>query len=157
MAAITVTVDDANARVAFANLREVAAGDPKVMRQISLALKQEVYNAFRFQRSPLGVQWPGLSPLTLAARARKGNNSQQPLIATGDMHKSIEPDSTDTSAGITVGAGLPDARAWYNQFGTLTAPARPFLPMTTSGAALPQAWLDAVSAPVREALEKAVA
>ena len=151
---VSITLDDAKVQATFAKLKQLGQGSDKTNRAISLAMKQEVYNAFRFQRSPMGAAWPPLSPLTTDARKRKGNSSKQPLIATGAMFKSIEPAHTATEASITVGEGLPDARAWYTQFGMRNPTKnRPFFPDAQS---TPQAWLDAVFAPVHEALKNAI-
>jgi len=147
---VQITVDDKAARATLERLGKVAAGDPDVMREVSLAAKQVIYNAFRFQQSPDGHPWPALASATLKARARKGNHSIQPLIATGAMYASIEAFHSANVAGVTMGDGLPDKRAWYNQHGTLTAPARPSFPTSDAGG-----WLDAVMAPVRKALEDA--
>lgn len=158
MAVFTVTVDDKDAQAMLARIAQVAGGSEKVLKKVALAAKQEVYNAFRFQRAPDGSDWPALKAATLRARARKGNHSLQPLIATGKMYASIEAENTATEAVVSVGGGLPDARAWYNQFGTLKSPSRAFLPITTTGVAQPTAqWLDAVMAPIRKALEEASA
>lgn len=157
MAGLSVTVDDRSAQALFARLEQFGRFDARLMRKVGLAAKQEAYNAFRFEQSPDGRPWPALANATLGARRRKGNHSIQPLVATGAMYASIEAEATDTEATLTVGAGLPDKRAWYNQFGTLKAPERPFLPLTTAGANPPQAWLDAVFAPLREALDEAMA
>lgn len=157
MAEFTVTIDDKAAQAALKRLQNVATGTGKVMRQVSLAAKQEVYNAFRFQHGPDGHAWPALKSATLKGRARRGNHSTQPLIDTGKMYASIEAENTETTASVSIGDGLPDARTWYNQFGTLKNPARPMLPVGTMGTAqAPQAWLDAVMAPVRKALAEAV-
>lgn len=156
MTAIAISVDDAGARAALMRLAAVGRGNPKVMRTVALAMQQAVYNAFRFQQAPDGSPWPPLSPLTLRARARKGNHNQQPLIATGAMYRSIESDSNSNEASVAVGAGLPDARAWWNQFGTTRAPARSLLPVTESAAIPTAAWLDAVMAPIDDALREAM-
>lgn len=147
---LKIEVNDTAAQAALSKLRAVAAGDPRVMQRVSLAAKQVIYDAFRFQQSPDGHAWPALASATLKARARKGNHSLQPLVATGAMYASIEASHSSTHAGVTMGSGLPDKRAWYNQNGTLHAPARPAFPTTDAGG-----WLDAVMAPVREALEAA--
>lgn len=152
---VSVSVDSHAALAALDRVKAAAGGEPATMRQVSLAMRQQVYNAFRFERAPDGTGWVPLSPLTLRARARVGNHSQQKLIATGAMYASIEAENTQAEASISVGSGLPDKRAWYNQMGTPRAPARPFLPMNESGPAPTQAWIDAVMRPLKEALEDA--
>lgn len=152
---LSVKIDNRDALAALDRVSRTAGGDPAAMRKIALAMKQEVYNAFRFQRAPDGTGWVPLSPLTLRARARIGNHSQQPLIATGAMYASIEAENSSTEASISVGSGLPDRRAWYNQMGTPRAPARPFLPMNEAGPAPTQAWIEAVMKPLRDSLEEA--
>ncbi len=152
MTTFSVALDDAKARAMLDRVAKVGSG-AKTMRAVSLVLRNLTHEAFRDG----AANWPPLSPATLAARARKGNHSKQPLIATGAMYASIEASNTDTEASVSVGDGLPDARAWYNQFGTLRAPARPFLPITNFGTPNPtQAWLDAVMEPVRKEMAEAV-
>lgn len=154
MTTITITVDGKAAQDMLSRIVPTVVSD-KTMRQMSLAMKQQVYNAFRFQRAPDGKAWPGLSPLTLARRAKRGNHSIQPLIDTGAMYASIEPANTASEASVTMGVAQ-DARAIWNQFGTSRAPARPVFPMTESAVNLTQAWLDGVVlAPVRDAFDRA--
>lgn len=154
----SVTVDARNALALLDRVADAAVPGEKVMRQVGLAAKQLAYDAFRFEQSPDGRSWPALANATIDARRRKGNHSIQPLVATGAMHASIEARSTDSEATLTVGVGLPDKRAWYNQFGTLKAPARPYLPIATTGVANPtQAWLDTVYAPLRAQIDKVAA
>lgn len=161
MATITFTLDDKAAQAALSRLAAAAEGSAPVMRKVALAMKQEAYNAFRFQQSPGGGAWPALASATLSGRRRRGNASLQPLIDTGKMYASIEAENTDSEASISIGGGLPDARAWYNQFGTLHAgghtPPRRMLPITETAANPTDAWLEKARAPIREALEAAAA
>jgi|GEM_PF-2211789 len=154
MTTVTITLDDKTAQAVLKR----AGGVPgeKAMRAASLEMKQGAYNAFRFASSPDGTPWPALKAATLNARARRGNHSIQPLIDTGAMYGGIEAANTATDASVTIGDGLPDARAWYNQFGTLAAggrvPARAMLPMTQSAANPTQAWLETVLKPIRDSI-----
>lgn len=155
MTTVTITLDDKDAQALLA--RAGASGkNEKAMRAASLAMKQLVYNAFRFTTAPDGSQWKKLSEATLASRKRRMQGID-PLKATNAMYNGIEAANTATDASVTIGEGLPDARAWYNQFGTLRNPARAMLPIGTMGTSNPtQAWLDAVLEPVRDAMNEAV-
>ncbi len=154
MAEFTIALDDSAAREKLARI--AAAGrSPNAMRGVALAAKQQVYNAFRLQQGPDGHAWPALAAATLKARARKGHHGLQPLIDTGKMYESIAESNTDTTATVSIGEKLPDARAWYNQHGTLRAPARPMLPI--SGDAVTPAWWQAIRAPIIAEFEKAAA
>lgn len=156
MTSFSVSFDDKAAQAMLGRVGGVPG--EKAMRAASLAAKQLVFNAFRFSAAPDGSAWLPLSPLTLASRKHKGNSSIQPLIATGAMYKSVEAANTATEASVTIGEGLPDARSWYSQFGTLRNPARAMLPISTMGAANPtQAWLDTVSKPINDAMREAAA
>lgn len=158
MADFTITVDDKAVRAKLDHLAAIGVPGEKVMRQVALAAKQETYNTFRFSRAPGGAPWPALKSATLKARQRKGSFSTQPLIATGKMYAGIESDATDSTATVTVGGGLPDARAWYNQFGTLKSPQRAFLPISTMGTPDPTAdWLRRVRKPIDDAVKAATA
>ena len=159
MATATITIDDETAQAMLARVGGVPGA--KAMRQVALAMRQEVYNAFRQRAAPDGTPWPPLSPLTIAARKRRGNKSIQPLVATGDMYRSIKEASTEADATVSIGDGLPDARAWYNQFGTLDAgghsPARAMLPVSRSGAEPTAEWLARVTQPIHDAIKAATA
>lgn len=150
---VSITVDDTAARAMLARVGS-AGTDAKTMRKVAMAAKQQVYNAFRFQQAPDGAPWPGLSPLTIAARKRKGNASTQPLIATGAMYASVDAEGFDGEALVSVGKGLSDARAWYNQFGTSKIPARAMLP---DAGQLPPAWLADIQRVTQTALAEAAA
>lgn len=158
MAAFDIKVDDAQARAMLDRVAKAATVNDKAMRASSLSLKQRVYETFRGARDPWGKAWPPLSPLTLKARRRRGNASVQPLVDTGAMYASIEAANTATEASVSVGAGLPDARAWYNNFGTLRNPARAFMPINSMGTVeAPDDWIAPVREIWRKALEEAAA
>ena len=50
-------------------------------------------------------------------------------VDTGDLRASVqvEPGDSDTQRVVTAGRGLPDIRAVAQEFGTVTAPAQPFM------------------------------
>lgn len=156
MAAFEIKIDDAAAQALFARLEKNAKANDKAMRESALSIKQKVYETFRSARDPWGTPWQALSPLTLKARKRRGNASVQPLIDTGAMYASIEADSGAMHASVSVGGNLPDARAWYNQFGGKAAmrpPTRAFLPIRSIGSVdVPEDWI----APVREIWRKSL-
>src|SRR5690606_9137480 len=107
--------------------------------------------------------WPPHSPLTLKARRRRGNASQQKLINTGAQWRSIRSDSSDLEAAVIAGEGIADPRAVVNQFGTTNAgrsrsvciPARPFFPLRSETPEIPEKWWERLRVPVAKALENA--
>lgn len=157
MSTFNITVDDADA-MAMLNKLGAVGNDPKVLKKIGLAAKQEAYNAFRTQTAPWGTPWQALAESTLKTRARKGNHNTQPLIDTGAMYASIEAQVSGDSVLLSVGNGLPDARAWYNQFVTDNAPQRAFFPIHDAAAPANPSdeWLQRVLvAPVEAAITEA--
>jgi phage gpG-like protein len=152
-----VQIDDRNLRETLANAKAVAAKPP--MKDVATILAQGIRNAFRSETDPWGAPWPPHSPLTLSV-------SRQRLLDTGRLYASIRDEHTETSASISVGAGLPDPRATVNQFGTTNAgrsrnvriPARPFFPLRDERTvSLPDQWQAQIEGLIAERLEKAAA
>jgi HK97 gp10 family phage protein len=69
--------------------------------------------------------WPKLAESTQAERERKGYPANEPLLRTGAMRDSIS--YTITEPGKKALIGSPSDIAVYQELGTSTIPARPFL------------------------------
>lgn len=161
MSSLSMHLDDSDFQGTIARLSDAAARPP--MKDVATELAQHARETFRRERDPWGAPWPPHSPLTLKARRRRGNASQQRLIDSGAMYASIRDDYTDTTATVTMGEGLPDPRAVVHQFGTQTAgrsrniriPARPVFPIRAGSAAPPKPWWEPVFTVVSRWLRRA--
>lgn len=162
---VTITVDDRGAQAMLDRVLMVGKhpAAKAVADQLYMLVRQTYYYD---QTDPWGRPWPPHSPLTLKARRRRRNPSQQLLIDTGKLWASIKSSHTDTEAVVTAGQGLPDPRAVVNQFGTGNAgrsrnvriPARPFFPLRNETTAdIPQRWWPTLVEPVQKALTEATA
>jgi phage gpG-like protein len=91
------------------------------------AVKRLITMPYNTYVSPGGVKWKlPLAPSTIKKR-RKGSAS--PLNDSGDLKR-----STNTASGARSIFFFATAKyAGYQQFGTRTIPARPFLPITRDG------------------------
>ncbi len=87
-------------------------------------LKTLIDDRFTTSTAPNGSEWQPLKPETVE---RKG--SDKPLIDTGILRNSINSQATRRT--IRFGTNVPYART--HQFGRGAIPARPFLPIDTSG------------------------
>lgn len=158
-----ITVNSQQAITLFNRLSGFSRRPP--MRAVAAEMDQAARKAFRTETDPWGTPWPPHSPLTLRARRRRGSASHDKLIDSGAMYGTMRSDHTDTSASVSIGAGLPDPRARVQQFGAddtgrgrnTRVPARPFFPLESETAAPPQQWWQTVMAPVEKALEEAEA
>lgn len=159
-----IRIDDRHLRQTLANATTVAKAP--ATKDMATALAQSIRTAFRSERDPWGAPWPPHSPLTIKARRRRGNASQQRLIDTGRLYGSIRDTYTDTTVTVTAGEGLPDPRAVVNQFGTTNAgrgrnvriPARPFFPLRDERtASLPDQWQAQINEIIADRFEAAAA
>jgi phage gpG-like protein len=90
------------------------------------AVKRLITKPYNDYVSPGGVPWKPLAPATIAKRSE---NSASPLNDTTDLKK-----STNTASGARSIFFFATAKyAGFQQFGTRTIPARPFLPITRNG------------------------
>ena len=109
-----------------------------VMNAIGQSLKTNIRLGFSDQRSPDGINWAALSPVTIE---RRTNNSDVPLNDTGVLKNSFTVNTGATF--IEIGTAEPQA-AMMNFGGTKgqfphlwgDIPARPFMPTSN----LPDAW-----------------
>jgi HK97 gp10 family phage protein len=70
-------------------------------------------------------EWPQLAPATQADREAKGYPANEPLLRTGEMRDSIT--YTIVTPGELAEIGSNSDIAVYQELGTATIPARPFL------------------------------
>lgn len=157
---VNVTVEDKRAQALFDRVLSFGDDQTKPMRLIALSAEQEVRQTYRDESSPWGSPWPQHSPVTLAARRRRGQSSVQKLIDTGKLYASIERQSDSKSATVSAGEwaevhqfGNPSNRAWGR--GTAPIPARPSFPIRAGNKVdLTQEWIDRVTAPLESHLKE---
>lgn len=166
---LDITVDRSDFDAKTSNFVAAVSSMPNGMKKVADVLQTFILSTFRTATDPWGVPWPDLSPATIKNRQRRGEFSTKPLYDSGDMFKSIKPDSDATSASVSMGEGLPDPRATVNQFGNpdhrpwgapvaTGLPPRPSFPQRTPDeAAFPQEWLEAVLIPIQDEMNKAAA
>lgn len=158
-AALTVIVEDAQARALIDRFVELGVETAPLTRESALLMEQEARNAFRSESDPWGAPWPPHAPSTVNKRVRAGNTSTQKLIDTGAMYASMSNESDPTSASVSM-----DGPAEVHQFGTMNAgrghnvriPPRPIFPIDDDREP-PGNWWDAVSAPFVAAYDRAIA
>lgn len=157
---VTITVEDNGAQALFDRVLSFGDDQTKPMRLIALAAEQEVRQTYRDESSPWGDPWAAHSPVTLAARRRRGQSSVQKLIDTGGMYASIERQSDRNSATVSAGEwagvhqfGNPSNLAWGR--GSAPIPARPSFPIRAGEKVdLTQEWIDRVTAPLESHLKE---
>ena len=140
MSDITVQVENAEMHARLQQLGNAVTNLQPAMRSIGQSLKSNIRLCFVDTKSPDGINWKALSPVTIANR-RQG--SSVPLSDTGVLKNSFTVQAAAQS--VVVGTNAPQA-AMMNfggkkaQFPHLWGdiPARPFMPT----AALPDAWAE---------------
>lgn len=144
MADINASVDNAEVMLELQRLNRAVSNMQPVFNDIGNVIKTEIENTFTDQKSPDGINWKPLSPVTIA---RRHNHSNVPLNDTGKLKNSFTYIATNNS--VKIGANVPYA-AMMNYGGSRTTfrhlwgdiPARPFLPSKE----LPQIWQDEIQA-----------
>lgn len=138
MTDLTIQVDNQQVNNALEFVESQLANMQPVFNSIGQALKTNIRLGFADQRSPDGINWAALSPVTVANR---NNNSDVPLNDTGVLKNSF---TVNTGAMfVEVGTNAPQA-ALMNFGGTKAQfphlwgdiPARPFMPTQQ----LPAQW-----------------
>jgi phage gpG-like protein len=140
MSDITVQVENAEMHARLQQLGNAVTNLQPAMRSIGQSLKSNIRLCFVDTKSPDGINWKALSPVTIANR-RQG--SSVPLSDTGVLKNSFTVQAAAQS--VVVGTNAPQA-AMMNFGGTKAQfphlwgdiPARPFMPT----AALPDAWAE---------------
>jgi phage gpG-like protein len=90
------------------------------------AVQRLIQNTFQTSKSPVGAKWDALDEKTIAKRRKK---SSTPLVDTGKLRLSMYARGGARSIAFGTNTGY----AGFQQFGTRYIPARPFLPITSSG------------------------
>lgn len=122
-------------------------------------LVKRTRKSFDDTRSPWGQSWAPLSPVTLARRRSGGG---RPLQDTRVMYNSI---SWQSAGNLAIAIGSSDGiKARVHQFGNpnnkffgkgrAPIPARPFLPITTTGVDIPDSWRDEIIKELRSLFER---
>jgi phage virion morphogenesis protein len=138
MNSITVTVDSAQVETVLNRLNDHMAHPDPMLNSIGHTVNEHVRLTFRELKSPDGVSWQRLSPVTVS---RRRGRSANPLNDTGVLRDSIAYQLSGTA--VEIGTNAPQA-AMMNFGGTKAQfnhlwgdiPARPFMPMQH----LPVTW-----------------
>ena len=153
-----ITIDDGEVKAALTALAARIDNMQPVMQEIGEDIMERTKRRFGTSTGPDGQRWqPNAASTVLAAIARMGSKARlkngnlskkaqktlagkKVLVDTGDLAREFEVKSTSRS--VTVGNGM-DYSA-IHQFGgqagkgkKITIPARPFLPVTSSGEMYP--------------------
>ncbi|MDR3089837.1 MAG: phage virion morphogenesis protein [Desulfobulbaceae bacterium] len=151
---ITVEIDDAAVKAAFARLAARLANTRPLMTRIGAFYERSVLENFRAQRSPGGQAWQPLSAVTLAlmskrrgsrkkdgsvsALGQKRLNAKRILHQHGDLEASIHPQASENA--VTIGSSASILYAAIHQLGGKTGrghkvdiPARPYLAENEGG------------------------
>lgn len=162
MAAFSVTLDDAAAQRALAELARRIANPTPAMADIGRALGNLTEDAFQSETSPFGDGWQALTQRYVARPRNKGGRGgdAHPILQRdGGMAGSVTHGGDRNSAWVGVGkeyaaihqlGGKPGMAP-----GPAAIPARPFLPVDENGALADAAkteildiireWLDGAS------------
>lgn len=100
--------------------------------KIGDALLTNIQSAFSKESSPWGGAWAALKPITIERRKKKGTcckKLQDTLALYNSFEKTVDNKSAKVSTGIVYSA--------THQFGRGRIPARPFMPLDSSGVLLP--------------------
>lgn len=153
---ITITIDDREVKAALKRLQARMADMTPVMRAIATELEARALERFETLRDPAGRPWKPLSPVTLARKKGRGSI----LYQTGDLSESITSRAGRDYAEIGVSGRVPYAA--IHQFGgragrgrKVNIPARPYLPIASSGQWLGTGDRDVVLDILRQAIDKA--
>jgi phage virion morphogenesis protein len=155
---ISITLDDRAILAALAQLRDHARDLAPAFREIGSSLVDEIKLGFSAGRSPYGVAWKPLSPVTQAANKGRRRGGE-PLRDTGKLMNSITYRLLGQN-GVEVGTADFQPKAATHQFGSANAwgrgirvPARPYLPAQGNTAVLPDAWRQLVLEILRDHLD----
>lgn len=173
---IDIQIDDREVRAALDRLQRRLSDLSPVMREIGELLAERAKSRFATSTGPDGRRWAPNAPSTLAAYLRsyggsykKGGGPTKKGAARAAAKKPLIGESKALSTTIhyqagrdSVTIGSPMVYAAIHQFGgqagrgrRVTIPARPFLPVTSSGQWLGDADRAAVLDILREAIDQA--
>lgn len=148
----TIQINSTQVDNALAQLAQRTAHLQPAFNAIGVKIHRHVIDCFEHEKSPDGINWAALSPVTKIAKAKRAAGGQMMtkngrhttakftraylngsiLRDTGSMYASLGHNATDSHVEITIGQDY----APFHQFGTSKMVARPFFPSQT----LPQAW-----------------
>jgi len=146
---ITLTLDDAAAQAAFADLAKRCTDMTPLMRRIAGHLQSVADDSFEFERAPDGTPWADLSPITKALRERRGAWPGKKLQVSGALALSFATDYGPAFAEI--GSNAPYARLQHKggmagRGRKVSVPARPIIGISAEAHAAIEddviAWLD---------------
>lgn len=134
----TITIQSQEVQAALNHLEHQLQNLQPVFNAVGETLKAHIADCFREERSPDGINWAALSPVTIAKRR---NGSNKILNDTGRLKDSISHVATNSYTEITtdvVYAAMMNFGGIKAQFPNLWGdiPARPFFPSEI----LPQNW-----------------
>jgi phage virion morphogenesis protein len=134
--AATGTFDLNNYAAALSAAVKAPVDFAPLLRKVAVQLRSDVLACFDQSRSPDGAPWPPLKPATVRRR-RGGGKGAKPLRDTGILMLSATAQGARghveqvSGAALTFGSNL-DRAGWQN-FGTRTIPARPFVGLSARG------------------------
>lgn len=142
---IRLEVDDKALRVRIKQLGSIKIGDISAYKKSILALVQEeVSSNFESQNSG---KWQRLKPETLTQKKKLGFPAT-PLVRTGRLKNAVNNlGATEFNLGRSLSIGITDSKvkriAEYQQLGTKSIPARPYIFVSTTFSKILAAWLQA--------------
>lgn len=151
---LSLQYDDSEVQAKLSALLQVSGGDEKAMGRIETALFALLEKTFRTEIDPYGVPWASWKhPEQMEkARTKIGKEGEtQILVFTSALYDSKQGSHDATTATLTIGEGLPDAYAIWQQFGVPenNLPSRKMFPLKSIDEAdFPQDWVDQILTPL---------
>lgn len=158
MSGVSVSYDAQDALRRLSAMIAACDSPREAMETIGFDFEQRASMAFQSGRDPWNAAWEPLSPLTLELRR---GSSAQPLLDTGRLAGSMtyraDDDQVDIGTNVIYAATHQFGRADNRMFGRGLAPipARPFLPLRSTGPDLPPAWERSAIEAVQSLIEAA--
>ncbi len=159
MTNLTIQIENQSVLAELERLQRVAVNMQPAFNSIGQEIKGFIEQGFRDLRSPEGVNWAVLSPVTIAKRT---NNSSEPLNDTGVLKNSFSAQGNEFSVfnvtNNSVEVGTNRVQATMMNFGGTKAqfphlwgniPARPFMPTSQ----IPNLWETATIAAIQTHFE----
>ena len=153
-----ITIDDSEVKAALTALAARIDNMQPVMQEIGEDIMERTKRRFGTSTGPDGQRWqPNAASTVLAAIARMGSKARlkngnlskkaqktlagkKVLVDTGDLAREFEVKSTSRSVTVSNGMDYSAIHQFGGQAGKgkkITIPARPFLPVTSSGEMYP--------------------
>lgn len=122
-------------------------GSDAMFQEVGNLVLNTTERAFELERSPDGTAWMPLKTSTVLEKTRRYGSAKKRLWAEGDMQGSLTMGADQSGAVVGLNAYTADGYPYpiVHQFGTnragrngsVSIPARPFLPITSSGDLMP--------------------